>query len=254
MTAYHGGKQRIGKKIAKIIYEESLDIEDEFNFIIKGYCEPFCGMLGVYQHIPGLFEDHKPKLKYKAGDVNKSVIKMWQAAQKGWKPPKKVSKKEFEKLKYDNKASAIKGYVGHAYTYRGVFFDSYFKGAQSKITTNEKRVSKIAEELNNVSFSFGSYTRYSNLKGYVIYCDPPYEGTMSKYYEGTSDRKKLDFNHAEFWNWCRKMAKDNVVFVSSYKAPKDFECIFSSSHKLTGVSAGKNNNSKRRTEKLFIIF
>jgi hypothetical protein len=48
------------------------------------------------------------------------------------------------------------------------------------------------------------------------------------------------------------MSKDNIVFVSSYTAPKDFEEIFSSSHKLTGISA--NNNDKKRIEKLFLIF
>ena len=75
MTCYNGGKQRIGKRLSAIISEESLDIEDEYDFAIKGYCEPFCGMLGVYQHIPELFDNHVPKLKYKAGDINKSVLK-----------------------------------------------------------------------------------------------------------------------------------------------------------------------------------
>ena len=90
MTAYHGGKQRIGKKLARVIVEESLDIADYEGWDIKGYCEPFCGMLGVYQHIPKLFQDElggvdNPlgyKLKYKAGDMNDSVVKMWNAAKK----------------------------------------------------------------------------------------------------------------------------------------------------------------------------
>lgn len=43
MTAYHGGKQRIGKEIATVIADMTQDVT------IKGYCEPFCGMLGVYQ-------------------------------------------------------------------------------------------------------------------------------------------------------------------------------------------------------------
>lgn len=42
----------------------------------NGYLEPFCGILGVYQHIPRLFQDH-PSLKYRAGDINESVIKIW---------------------------------------------------------------------------------------------------------------------------------------------------------------------------------
>ena len=33
-------------------------------------CEPFCGMLGVYQHIPSLFdEEGLANLKYLAGDT-----------------------------------------------------------------------------------------------------------------------------------------------------------------------------------------
>ena len=85
MTWYHGGKQRIGKKLSEIIVEASYDISNEENLTIKGYCEPFCGMLGVYRHIPKQLENKfEKKLTYKAGDVNKSVIMMWKDVQKGW--------------------------------------------------------------------------------------------------------------------------------------------------------------------------
>lgn len=221
MTAYHGGKKRIGKKIAQVIYEESTD------FIIRGYCEPFCGMLGVYQHIPNLFKDHKPKLKYKAGDINKSVVAMWKASQKGWKPPTTISKKEFERLKYDGKYSAIKGFVGHVWTYRGIFFDGYFPHTKTKTKHNSETVRKIARDLKNVTFHSGEYTQYSNLKGYIIYCDPPYSKTNQRYYKGNEYKNRLEFDHEKFWNWCRKMAKNNIVFVSEYKAPKGIRKIWS---------------------------
>ena len=80
---------------------------------------------------------------------------------------------------------------------------------------------------------------------YIIYCDPPYPNTYYKHYG------KDNIDHDDFWNWCRKMSKDNIVFVSSYTAPKDFEEIFSSTHKLTGVVA---SGSKKRVEKLFLLF
>jgi len=100
MASYHGGKKRIGKELANIIVDETMDIIEEDDFEIKGYCEPFCGMLGVYQHIPELFEEEGLKLKYKAGDTNKSVIMMWNKAKKGWKPPVKlVTKTKFMKMK-----------------------------------------------------------------------------------------------------------------------------------------------------------
>jgi DNA adenine methylase len=227
MTAYHGGKQRIGKKLAQIIYNESLDIEDEYDFSIKGYCEPFAGMLGVYQHMPDLFEGHKPKLQYKAGDINTSVVKMWNDAKKGWKPPLKVNRKEFDKLKYNNKSSGIKGFVGHAFTFRGVFFDGYFKHSLSRIKSNANRIvtnGKILKKY-NINISPGFYTQFSNLKGYIIYCDPPYQNTLQKYYPGIGYKNKLIFDHEKFWDWCRKMAKDNIVFVSEYSVPNDFEKI-----------------------------
>jgi hypothetical protein len=70
MTAYHGGKQRIGKQLAEVIVDESIE------------------MLGVYRHIPELFEEEGfEDLQYLAGDANESVVLMWRAAQKGWRPP-----------------------------------------------------------------------------------------------------------------------------------------------------------------------
>jgi DNA adenine methylase len=221
MTAYHGGKQRIGKKLAKVIYEESMEIEDEYDFTIKGYCEPFAGMLGVYQHIPELFKDHKPKLKYKAGEINKSVAMMWNAAKKGWKPPRKVSRKKFGKLKISKDNTAEKGFVGHAHTFRGTFFDSYFKHSQARIDRNVNNVKEIGNILkkNNVIVSSKSYTQYSSLKGYVIYCDPPYANTEQRYYKDRLSGK-LKFDTEKFWDWCRKMSKDNIVFISGYSSQK----------------------------------
>ena len=35
MTSYHGGKQRIGKDIAQVIYDEAIDIQYEEGFKIK---------------------------------------------------------------------------------------------------------------------------------------------------------------------------------------------------------------------------
>ncbi len=57
MTYYHGGKKRIGKDIADIIYQITSEVEKQTGQKFQGYCEPFCGMLGVYQHIPSLFQD-----------------------------------------------------------------------------------------------------------------------------------------------------------------------------------------------------
>ena len=122
-------------------------------------------------------------------------------------------------------------------------------GKTKDSTKASNSVHKIATNLRNVSITNGTYTQFSNLKNYIIYCDPPYDNTIKRYYKKGD---KLQFDHDLFWDWCRYMADENIVFVSGYKAPSDFECIFSSSHKLTGISPGGNN--KKRVEKLFIMY
>ena len=70
MTAYHGGKSRLGKQISQHINFVCQMLREEQGIKISGYCEPFVGMAGVYQHIPTLFKDLPKKLTYKAGDTN----------------------------------------------------------------------------------------------------------------------------------------------------------------------------------------
>ena len=244
MTAYHGGKQRIGKRIAQAIYEEIRHVEDIDGYTIKGYCEPFCGMLGVYQHIPELFKSHSTKLKYKAGDLNKSVIMMWKETQKGWEPPLiDITKEEFLQLKYDGKSTAEKGFIGHYYGYMGKYFQPFDNRHTKNKTQNIiNKIKNISKNLSEVSFSHNKYTKFSNLKNYVIYCDPPYT-EQSHYY--TEDGKHIEkFDKDMFWDWCRKMAKHNIIFVSEYNGPKDFNIIYEVSSRTTGVS---------KKEKLFLL-
>jgi DNA adenine methylase len=247
MTCFHGGKQRIGKKLAQVICNESLDIENEYNFTIKGYCEPFCGMLGVYRHIPDLFNEQKPKLQYKAGDANKSVVAMWKAAQKGWKPPNSTTTAEYSKLKYDKQVSALKGFIGHQYSFGGQFFQGFIGkyGKKKSSVVSAKRVVDISKETKNVTFSPGNYTQFSPLKNFVIYCDPPY-AKFSQYYD--EHQKKIPFSHGQFWGWCRKMSKNNIVFVSEYTAPKDFKPIFKMKHS-SNIRGGRGGN---RIDKIYI--
>lgn len=52
------------------------------------------------------------------------------------------------------------------------------------------------------------------------------------------------------------MSEYNIIFISEYKAPKDFEEIWSKNTKVTGKTIskkyGKGNYSNRR-EKLFLL-
>ena len=60
------------------------------------------------------------------------------------------------------------------------------------------------------------------------------------------------FNYDEFWNWCRRMSKENWLFVSEYNAPNDFECIWSKENLANfDCNRGNDTSKKIRLEKLF---
>ena len=100
------------------------------------------------------------------------------------------------------------------------------------------------KNLRDVVFQYSDYKNLTIPKNSVIYCDPPYEGT-TKY--------KDDFNHTEFWEWCRTKTKQgHKVFVSEYKAPEDFKCVWEKETKSSLSANGKSGGNKLSTEKLFL--
>lgn len=241
MTSFHGGKQRIGKKIANVIYENTKDIDN-----IVGYCEPFCGMLGVYRHIPELIGN---SVNYIGGDKNKSVILMWGKAQHGWIPPTSCTEDEFNRLKLEN-SCAEKGFIGHQFSYGSQYFVGFSGkyGGETEQPVASNRVVIIAKTLKNIKLTSGSYTQFSHLENHIIYCDPPYDSTTNRY--SGDDNINWKFDHKTFRKWCTTMfSKGNVVFVSEYKNISNAKLVFESKHKLTG----KNPKSRKRIEKLFML-
>lgn len=253
MTSYHGGKQKIGKEIADVIVD-LIDLISTKNMRqVKGYCEPFCGMLGVYRHV---YESLKQKnirnvddINFLAGDSNKSLIMMWKDTQKGWNPPTKCSEQKYNRLKNSKKSSSEKGFIGHQYSYGG----QYFKGYRGKYKNKDhyekasKNVSDIGKSLKDVKFKHGDYTQFNKLKGYIIYCDPPYKGE-SYYFDEEGNR--LSFSHQDFWDWCEKMSKNNIVLISEYNVfdPTKVLTLFQKRVNLTGSSP----QNRKRYEKLYL--
>jgi DNA adenine methylase len=94
----------------------------------------------------------------------------------------------------------------------------------------------------DVNFTSYSYLDLQIPKNSIIYCDPPYEGTTAY---------KDEFNHTEFWDWCRQKAKEgHIIFVSEYNAPNDFECVWQQE-----IVNTLNNTAKtaKVVEKLFTL-
>lgn len=255
MTLYHGGKKRIGKELANAMVLETDKICKSTGFQVKGYCEPFCGMLGVYQHMPDLLNKrYHPtrKIKYKASDTNGCVIEMWKAAKEGWKPPTRVTEDRYNSLKRQRKETAVRGYVGHQYGYNGVFFSSYmpkYNASKFDSTYASQSVQAVGtlSKVHNIEFSTKEYNQCSRLKGYVIYCDPPYSKTRHEFYK---EGRKSNFDTATFWKWCTRMAQHNIVFVSEYSAPRGFATpVFNKEV----ANSHANASASRRTEMLYLL-
>lgn len=85
-----------------------------------------------------------------------------------------------------------------------------------------------------------------NFEGCLIYNDPPYKGTK------TYNTSK-NFDHNKFYDWCREQAKHNVVFVSEYNAPDDFECVWEQEVKSSLSANGVIGGNKVSIEKLFLV-
>lgn len=82
------------------------------------------------------------------------------------------------------------------------------------------------------------------IKNYVIYCDIPYRGT-TKYATN-------QFPYEEFYEWVRGASVDNIVLISEYNMPNDFDCIWQKETKtLLDSNKSKDDKENIRIEKLF---
>lgn len=226
---YFGGKAKIAKEISAII-----------NIYVKPqtlYVEPFCGALNVTQYI-------NPNAERVAMDFNSDLISLYKAMQQGYELPDVVTEERYIALKKQPFFTAEKAFAGFACSFSGKYFGGYARNKRGRNYAKDGHNSLLRKFKNcqGVTFQHQNFLTLSNIKNAVIYCDPPYEGTNG-YQTGA-------FDSAAFWQKCRDLSADNLVFISEYKAPEDFIEIW---HKEVKLDMKKVDGSRsiNRTEKLF---
>lgn len=245
MTTYAGGKQVIGKEIARTMYK----FLNKHRITQSKYWEPFAGMCSVLKHVQWI------KNRY-ASDLHHEVISMWKKLQQGWEPPQKCSEEEYLKMKNDKKYGEpwVRGYIGHGFSFSGLYFASYKckfseydRGAGGRAYRGVKKTLKRIMDVRFLSGDYQDCGEILSIKNAVIYCDPPYNKTTKNVGCGSN------FNHDDFWNWVRIMTleKNCTVFVSEFTAPSDFVEIWSKSRHIKIASNQKNRKHSVR-EKLFV--
>jgi len=238
---YMGSKNRLAKELAPII-------QSYINENIEGYLEPFVGGANMIDKIK-----HDNKI---GCDIHEELIELLKYAQLN-ELPETISEEEYKIVK-DNKDKYNKWYVGLV-GFCGSFGAKYFGGFARrynpdgslfdvpKQAINSLRKQSLKDEFKSIKFYNKSFLDLpkDKIKNHVIYCDIPYRGT-TKYKTGA-------FPYEEFYQWCKDMSADNVVLVSEYDMPEEFECIWEKNH-MTTIGSGVNENMKKlRVEKLFIV-
>jgi site-specific DNA-adenine methylase len=234
-----GSKNKISKYIAPIL-QKCLDDNDAY-----GYFEPFLGGANMMDKIV-----HKNRW---GSDIHEELIAMWQHLIKfGYKDAKKFQS-ILEKTYHDVRENSEEypkwfiGFVGFHATFGSKYFGGYARGFKDdKITprniSNEAIRNTLAQlpKLEGVHLECCCYTEVnSQLRDFVIYCDPPYANT--------TEYKHDKFDHEKFWDWVRIISEKNHVFISEYNAPKDFEVIW----QMETTTTLKVEKHEKRVEKLF---
>ena len=231
---YFGGKQRISKQLSQYLNSQLKDSQP--------FVDLFCGSCNIISKID------KDRVRI-ANDKHKYLISMWKELQNGWQMPNNISEEEYKYIKdHKDENPALTGFVGFGLSYSGKWFGGYCRGAKGRnYCLNAKNSNnKILKNIMDVKFYNLNYDEVPIPDGSLVYCDIPYKNT-TKY-------ATLDFPYEEFYSWCRKMSKNNVVLISEYDMPNDyFECIWEKKVTTTlNNHRGVNNEKNNRTEKLFI--
>ena len=229
---YLGGKSRIRKLVAS--YLESIRKPDQT------YFEPFVGGAWVLQEMTG---------KRIASDGNFALIEMYKALQNGWIPPESITKEQYAEYKAkQDPRDPMTAFVGIGCSFAGKWFGGFIgngeKGDKAKCSVRAS-CNSLKTQLPRIletAFIHGTFDTHTIGDGWLIYCDPPYQGTTA--YGAFSG-----FDHAKFWAAMRSWSKHSTVIVSEYSAPSDFECVLEI--KKTNSMYHADGKQKKEIEKLF---
>jgi DNA adenine methylase len=227
---YMGSKNRIAKYILPIMLKERKD--DQW------WVEPFVGGGNIIDKVCG---------NRLGSDSNKWVIDaLISIRDHVLELPKnntEFTEDDYKLLRKND--STIKGYAGFAFSYGGKWLGGWRRdsiGKRDYVAEAYKNALKQSPHLQNVVLVNKNYLELEIPENSLIYCDPPYQGTTEY---------RDNFDHTIFWDWCRNKSKEgHIIFVSEYKAPNDFTCVWS---KTIVSSLTKDTGSKVGIEKLFTI-
>lgn len=232
---YMGSKNRIAKHILPIMLAEA----EKHN--ITTWVEPFVGGGNMIDKVPDTF-------RRVGADLNPHTIAAMLAIRDFPNSlPDTVTEEEYKSLK-GTPPSPITSWIRFVCSVGGKFENGYARDKTERNYSREGKSNALKQspKIQTVEFFCCSYLDLTeHITNSIIYCDPPYQNTTGY--------KTGQFNHEEFFNWCRLMkSKGNIVFVSEYNAPEDFEAVWQGEIK-TNFSSTRTKATHNAVEKLFKV-
>lgn len=238
-----GSKNRIAKHLLPFMVESS------DNAGITTWVEPFVGGGNMIDKVPDKFKrigyDFNEHVIYAMCDIRDRVEEL----------PESITEDYYKDIRGNN-PEVFNSWLRFVASFGGKFDDGFArekpesKAAMDRgyvrnfVMEAKRNALKQSPKIQGVEFIHSDYKELDIVNS-LIYCDPPYANT--------SGYKTGEFNHEEFFDWCRLMAaKGNLVFVSEYNAPEDFECVWQGEQK-TNFSSSRKKATHNAVEKLYTI-
>lgn len=225
------------KPLAEIINNYLSEIPEED----RSFVSLFVGAGNVEQWI------HCNKL---LNDKHPYLISMWKDLQNGRQFSTDVDEAEYQRVKASQDADpGLAGFVGFGCAFSGKWWGGFARDPRSPRNYATNAMNGLNKKIKNgimvnATFTCNDYKDVIIPDGSVVYCDPPYAG-VTQFATGILGK----FDHAVFWEHIRKISEKNIVLVSEFNAPDDFECIWSKDRLLDMASA--DGTKAIKTECLF---
>lgn len=234
---YMGSKRRIAKHILPIM----VGVAQERG--VTKWVEPFVGGGNMIDKVPPSFE----RIGY---DLNEhAIMAMIDIRDRAADLPDSVTEQEYNDMK-GLPAASVTSWVRFVTSFGGKFESGWARQGNPlkyKSTPNQEGYRNALKQqplIQGVQFTHGCYQDL-DVTNALIYCDPPYANTAGY--------KTGDFDSESFFSWCRaQAAKGNIVFVSEYKAPEDFKCVWQGEIK-TNFASSRKTATHKAVEKLFRV-